>query len=93
MALARRPRPRPGKLAHDKPLRDFVQDKLKLHWSPEQRTTRGQAAAPAAGGRIVRHSLPAAGGNRRHCGSESRAAVDDPIIVDRVFTRAGFVVT
>ena len=36
MALARRPRPRPGKLAHDKPLRDFVQDKLKLHWSPEQ---------------------------------------------------------
>ena len=35
-ALARRPRPRPGKLAHDKPLRDFVQDKLKLHWSPEQ---------------------------------------------------------
>jgi IS30 family transposase len=32
----RRPRPRPGKLAHDKPLRDFVQDKLKLHWSPEQ---------------------------------------------------------
>ena len=36
MALARRPRPRPGKLAHDKPLRDFVQDKLELHWSPEQ---------------------------------------------------------
>src|SRR5664279_2132653 len=36
MALTRRPRPRPGKLAHDKPLRDFVQDKLKLHWSPEQ---------------------------------------------------------
>ena len=36
MALARRPRPRPGKLAHDKPLRDFVQGKLKLHWSPEQ---------------------------------------------------------
>ena len=35
-ALARRPRPRPGKLAHDKPLRDFVQGKLKLHWSPEQ---------------------------------------------------------
>ena len=36
MALTRRPRPRPGKLAHDKPLRDFVQGKLKLHWSPEQ---------------------------------------------------------
>ena len=36
MGLARRPRPRPGKLAHDKPLRDFVQDKLELHWSPEQ---------------------------------------------------------
>jgi IS30 family transposase len=34
MAQARRPRPRPGKLAHDKPLRDFVQDKLKLHWNP-----------------------------------------------------------
>ena len=36
MALARRPRPRPGRLAHDKPLRDFVQGKLKLRWSPEQ---------------------------------------------------------
>ena len=36
MALARRPRPRPGKLALDKPLRDFVQGKLKLRWSPEQ---------------------------------------------------------
>jgi len=35
-ALARRPRPRPGKLAHDRPLRDFVQDKLEKHWSPEQ---------------------------------------------------------
>ena len=35
-ALARRPRPRPGKLAHDKPLRDFVQAKLTLRWSPEQ---------------------------------------------------------
>ena len=31
-ALARRPRPMPGKLAHDKPLRDFVQAKLTLRW-------------------------------------------------------------
>ena len=36
MALTRRPRPRPGKLAHDKPLREFVQGKLKRRWSPEQ---------------------------------------------------------
>jgi IS30 family transposase len=35
-ALARRPRPRSGKLAHDNVLRDFVQSKLEQRWSPQQ---------------------------------------------------------
>ncbi len=35
-ALARRPRPRSGKLAHDNDLRDFVQSKLEQRWSPQQ---------------------------------------------------------
>ena len=35
-ALARRPRPRSGKLAHDNDLRDFVQAKLEQRWSPQQ---------------------------------------------------------
>jgi IS30 family transposase len=35
-ALGRRPRPRSGKLAHDNDLRDFVQAKLELRWSPQQ---------------------------------------------------------
>jgi IS30 family transposase len=35
-ALARRPRPRSGKLAHDNDLRDFVQSKLVQRWSPQQ---------------------------------------------------------
>jgi len=35
-ALARRPRPRSGKLAHDNDLRDFVQDRLEQRWSPQQ---------------------------------------------------------
>ena len=45
MALARRPRPRPRRLAHDKPLRDFVQGKLKLRWSPEQIQGVGKVGA------------------------------------------------
>jgi len=35
-ALGRRPRPRSGKLAHDRQLRDFVQDRLEQRWSPQQ---------------------------------------------------------
>jgi len=35
-ALARRPRPRSGKLVHDNELRDFVQDRLEQRWSPQQ---------------------------------------------------------
>ena len=35
-ALARRPRPRSGKLARDNDLRDFVQAKLEQRWSPQQ---------------------------------------------------------
>jgi len=35
-ALARRPRPRAGKLAQDSVLWDFVQAKLKQRWSPQQ---------------------------------------------------------
>jgi len=36
LAVARRPRPKPGKLAHDSELRDFVRDHLGKRWSPEQ---------------------------------------------------------
>lgn len=35
-ALARRPRPKPSKIGQRRPLRDFIQDLLKLKWSPEQ---------------------------------------------------------
>jgi transposase, IS30 family len=35
-ADARRPRPKPGKIAHNPELRDFIQDRLHLRWSPEQ---------------------------------------------------------
>jgi IS30 family transposase len=36
LATARRCRPRPGKLASDPELRQFVQDRLDTRWSPEQ---------------------------------------------------------
>ena len=36
IALSRRGRPRSGKLANDRPLRDFVQARLEEKWSPEQ---------------------------------------------------------
>ncbi|TFD66516.1 IS30 family transposase [Cryobacterium ruanii] len=35
-AAGRRPRPKGSKLKYRKPLRDFVMEKLRLHWSPEQ---------------------------------------------------------
>ncbi|MFI9789164.1 IS30 family transposase, partial [Kitasatospora sp. NPDC051984] len=35
-ADARRPRPKPGKIARNPELRDFVQDHLERKWSPEQ---------------------------------------------------------
>jgi IS30 family transposase len=35
-AVARRPRPKPRKLAHESDLREFVQLHLEKHWSPEQ---------------------------------------------------------
>ncbi|MBB6420143.1 IS30 family transposase [Streptomyces sp. AK010] len=33
---ARRPRPKPGKVSQNPELRDFIQDRLHLRWSPEQ---------------------------------------------------------
>ncbi len=35
-AAGRRPRPRAGKLVEQTRLRGFVQEKLRIHWSPEQ---------------------------------------------------------
>ncbi|WEB39533.1 IS30 family transposase [Streptomyces yunnanensis] len=35
-ADARRPRPKPGKIGQNPELRDFIQDRLTLRWSPEQ---------------------------------------------------------
>ncbi|MFE7261374.1 IS30 family transposase [Streptomyces sp. NPDC057592] len=35
-ADARRPRPKPGKISQNPELRDFIQDRLNLRWSPEQ---------------------------------------------------------
>ena len=35
-ADARRPRPKPGKIGQNPPLRDFIQQHLTLRWSPEQ---------------------------------------------------------
>ncbi len=35
-AVARRPRPKPGKIGQNPELRDFIQDHLTLRWSPEQ---------------------------------------------------------
>jgi transposase, IS30 family len=35
-AEARRPRPKPGKIAQNPELRDFIQDRLTIRWSPEQ---------------------------------------------------------
>ncbi|GAA4025304.1 hypothetical protein GCM10022232_83440 [Streptomyces plumbiresistens] len=35
-ADARRPRPKPGKIRQNAELRDFIQDRLGLRWSPEQ---------------------------------------------------------
>ncbi|MFF4585573.1 IS30 family transposase [Streptomyces sp. NPDC001388] len=35
-ADARRPRPKPGKIGRTPQLRDFIQDRLMLRWSPEQ---------------------------------------------------------
>ncbi|MER6386838.1 IS30 family transposase [Streptomyces sp. NPDC001127] len=35
-ADARRPRPKPGKIGQNPELRDFIQDRLRLRWSPEQ---------------------------------------------------------
>jgi transposase, IS30 family len=34
--LARRPRPKPGRIGQNPELRDFIQDHLTLRWSPEQ---------------------------------------------------------
>ena len=36
LAVRRRARPRPGKIARDEVLRHFVQDRLEKRWSPEQ---------------------------------------------------------
>ena len=35
-AAGRRPRPKGSKLKYREPLRDFVMEKLRIHWSPEQ---------------------------------------------------------
>ncbi|MCA9835035.1 MAG: IS30 family transposase [Thermomicrobiales bacterium] len=35
-AVARRPRPKPAKLAHEGPLRTYLLERLADHWSPEQ---------------------------------------------------------
>ncbi|MFE5161978.1 IS30 family transposase [Streptomyces sp. NPDC056697] len=35
-ADARRPRPKPGRIGQNPELRDFIQDRLDLRWSPEQ---------------------------------------------------------
>lgn len=35
-ADARRPRPKPGKIGQNPELRDFIQSRLRLRWSPEQ---------------------------------------------------------
>ncbi|MFF8989458.1 IS30 family transposase [Streptomyces sp. NPDC014983] len=35
-ADARRPRPKPGKIGRNPELRDFIQHRLRLRWSPEQ---------------------------------------------------------
>ncbi|MGV9249826.1 IS30 family transposase [Streptomyces sp. NPDC003710] len=35
-AVARRPRPKPGKIGQNLELQDFIQDHLTLRWSPEQ---------------------------------------------------------
>ncbi|MET7861652.1 IS30 family transposase [Streptomyces sp. NPDC005318] len=35
-ADARRPRPKPGKIGQNPQLRDFIQDRLDIRWSPEQ---------------------------------------------------------
>ncbi|MFE2918463.1 IS30 family transposase [Kitasatospora indigofera] len=35
-ADSRRPRPKPGKIGQNPQLRDFIQDRLDLKWSPEQ---------------------------------------------------------
>ncbi|MEU8706481.1 IS30 family transposase, partial [Streptomyces sp. NPDC048565] len=35
-ADARRPRPKPGKIGQNPALRDFIQDRLDIRWSPEQ---------------------------------------------------------
>ncbi|MDJ0466308.1 IS30 family transposase [Streptomyces sp. H27-C3] len=35
-AESRRPRPKPGKIGQNLELRDFIQDHLRLKWSPEQ---------------------------------------------------------
>ncbi|MEV0643553.1 IS30 family transposase [Streptomyces sp. NPDC050619] len=35
-ADARRPRPKPGRIGQNPELRDFIQDRLNIRWSPEQ---------------------------------------------------------
>ncbi|MEU1459383.1 IS30 family transposase, partial [Streptomyces sp. NPDC005727] len=35
-ADARRPRPKPGKISRNPELREFIQHRLHLRWSPEQ---------------------------------------------------------
>ncbi|MEU1461310.1 IS30 family transposase, partial [Streptomyces sp. NPDC005727] len=35
-ADARRPRPKPGKISRNPELREFIQHRLRLRWSPEQ---------------------------------------------------------
>jgi len=54
-ALARRPRPRSGKLAHDNDLRDFVQSKLEQRWSPQQICHALPIAFPGQTGRHLVH--------------------------------------
>ena len=59
-ALARRGRPRSGKLAQDQQLRDFVQAKLEDKWSPSRSVTRCGERVPRTTGKApgARNHLP-----------------------------------
>ena len=60
LAEQRRARPRPGKLARDAVLREFVQDRLEQRWSPEQisQMLRRQFPAEPRAARRPRDDLP-----------------------------------
>jgi IS30 family transposase len=55
LAVRRRARPRPGKIAADPVLREFVQDRLEKRWSPEQVSQALPAEFPDKPARHVVH--------------------------------------